>query len=68
MRRMDFQHENHFSQGETYEVTEHTSVLLLLCLKGKHALGISKNFKNAERLKTTTGTVGIQKKRSRLIL
>ena len=31
----------------------------------EHALGISKNFKNAERLKTTTGTVVDTRKTSR---
>ena len=53
MRRMDFttEHVESFHPGETYEVTE--------------CVGISKNFKNAERLKTTTGTVVDTRKTSR---
>ena len=55
MRRMDFttEHVESFQPGETYEVTEcvlPSSYYYVL----EHALGISKNFKNAERLKTTT--------------
>ena len=58
MRRMDFttEHVESFQPGETYEVTEcvlPSSYYYVM----EHALGISKNFKNAERLKTTKGTV-----------
>ena len=52
MRRMDFttEHVESFQPGETYEVTEcvlPSSYYYVL----EHALGISKNFKNAERFK-----------------
>ena len=66
MRRMDFttEHVESFQPGKTYEVTEcvlPSSYYYVL----EHALGISKNFKNAERLKTTTGTVVDTRKTSR---
>ena len=58
------EHVESFQPGETYEVTEcvlPSSYYYVL----EHALGISKNFKNAERLKTTTGTVVDTRKTSR---
>ena len=58
------EHVESFQPGEAYEVTEcvlPSSYYYVL----EHALGISKNFKNAERLKTTTGTVVDTRKTSR---
>ena len=58
MRTMEFTIENieAFRIGQTLEVTEGklpTSYFYTI----EHALGMSGNFKNAERLKTRTGTV-----------
>ena len=58
MRRMDFttEHVESFQPGETYEVTEcvlPSSYYYVL----EHALGISKNYKNAERIKSREGKV-----------
>ena len=55
MRRMDFttEHVESFQPGETYEVTE-------CVLPSSYYY-----FKNAERLKTTTGTVVDTRKTSR---
>ena len=62
MRRMDFttEHVESFQPGETECVLPSSYYYVL-----EHALGISKNFKNAERLKTTTGTVVDTRKTSR---
>ena len=57
MRRMDFttEHVESFQPGETYEVTE--CVLPSPIIMCWNMLWVSvKIFKNAERLKTTTGT------------
>ena len=58
MRTMEFTIENieAFRIGQTLEVTEGklpTSYFYTI----EHALGMSGNFKNAERLKTRTGAV-----------
>ena len=69
MRRMDFttEHVESFQPGETYEVTEcvlPSSYYYVL----EHALGISKNFKNAERLRQRQEQLWIREKRHVLIL
>ena len=58
------EHVESFQPGETYEVTECVLPASYYYVM-EHALGISKNFKNAERLKTTKGTVVDTRKTSR---